>query len=75
MTYEERCRLAQSLLPESSYRDRLTTLHSDMLAEIERSLELYGALQSLTAVARRYLPDYDEHPEIQRADEALGETQ
>ena len=29
------------------------------------------ALASLTAVARRYLPDYDEHPEIQKADAAI----
>lgn len=28
-------------------------------------------LNSLAAVARRYLPDYDEHPEIQAADELL----
>ena len=37
-------------------------------AEVEA---LRGALHSLAAVARRYLPDYDEHPEIQRADAAL----
>lgn len=30
-----------------------------------------NVLVSLTAVARRYLPDYDEHPEIQRADEII----
>ena len=36
----------------------------------ERAI-LSDALQSLAAVARRYLPDYDEHPEIQKADEAL----
>ena len=29
------------------------------------------ALISLVAVARRYLPDYDEHPEIQKADDAI----
>ena len=28
-------------------------------------------LNNLAAVARRYLPDYDEHPEIQAADELL----
>lgn len=39
-------------------------------AEVER---LRGALHSLAAVARRYLPDYDEHPEVQKADEALQE--
>ncbi|EPK2843677.1 hypothetical protein ACV8T5_16590 [Citrobacter freundii] len=31
-------------------------------------------LNSLAAVARRYLPDYDEHPEIQAADELLEST-
>lgn len=34
---------------------------------------LVEALRSLAAVARRYLPDYDEHPEVQKADEALAE--
>lgn len=32
---------------------------------------LLGALVSLVAVARRYLPDYDEHPEVQKADDAI----
>lgn len=31
-------------------------------------------LNSLAAVARRYLPDYEEHPEIQAADELLEST-
>ena len=31
----------------------------------------HTALNSLAFVARRYLPDYDEHPEIQAADELL----
>lgn len=38
-------------------------------ATVER---VRGALKSLAAVSRRYLPDYDEHPEIQRADAALA---
>lgn len=33
--------------------------------------ELLAALVSLAAVARRYLPDYDEHPEVQKADDAI----
>ena len=33
--------------------------------------DVLSALVSLTAVARRYLPDYDEHPEIQKADAAI----
>jgi len=32
---------------------------------------LRDALRSLVAVARRYLPDGSEHPEIQKADDAL----
>jgi hypothetical protein len=33
------------------------------------------ALVSLVAVARRYLPDYDEHPEVQKADDALAQCE
>jgi hypothetical protein len=33
--------------------------------------DLLAALVSLVAVARRYLPDYDEHPEVQKADAAI----
>jgi hypothetical protein len=36
--------------------------------------DVLSALIALTAVARRYLPDYDEHPEIQRADEAIAKA-
>ena len=32
---------------------------------------LVSTLTDLAAVARRYLPDYDEHPEIQKADVAI----
>lgn len=38
---------------------------------IPTSERLRDALVSLVAVSRRYLPDYDEHPEIQKADAAL----
>lgn len=37
----------------------------------KRIAEHRKVLNSLAAVARRYLPDYDEHPEIQAADELL----
>lgn len=33
---------------------------------------LLAALVSLSALARRYLPDYDEHPEVQKADAAIA---
>lgn len=36
--------------------------------------DLLEALVSLAAVARRYLPDYDEHPEVQKADAAIAST-
>ena len=36
--------------------------------------DLLEVLRSLTAVARRYLPDYDEHPEIQAADAAIAKA-
>lgn len=52
-------------------RNEIDRLRSCLSENGDRILELYSALQSLTAVARRYLPDYDEHPEIQRADAAL----
>lgn len=40
----------------------------------KRIAEHRKVLNSLAAVARRYLPDYDEHPEIQAADELLQST-
>lgn len=40
----------------------------------KRIAEHRKVLNSLAAVARRYLPDYDEHPEIQAADELLQIT-
>lgn len=36
--------------------------------------KLLDALVSLAAQARRYLPDYDEHPEVQKADDAIAEA-
>ncbi|ELZ3330286.1 ead/Ea22-like family protein [Salmonella enterica] len=40
-------------------------------ASEKRIAEHRKVLNNLAAVARRYLPDYDEHPEIQAADELL----
>lgn len=48
--------------------DRLRQMLRD---ESDRVSELRDVLRALAAVARRYLPDYDEHPAIQRADDAL----
>lgn len=36
-----------------------------------RIADYHKALNNLAAVARRYLPDYDEHPDIQAADDLL----
>ena len=52
-------------------RKEIDRLKQQLRDEGDRISELRGALHSLAAVARRYLPDYDEHPEIQKADEAL----
>ena len=41
------------------------------MKQIDVLKQALEALASLTAVARRYLPDYDEHPEIQKADAAI----
>lgn len=34
--------------------------------------DLLAALVSLAATAERYLPDYNEHPDIQRAQDAIA---
>lgn len=46
-------------------------LLDELEAAEKRIAEHRKVLNSLAAVARRYLPDYDEHPEIQAADELL----
>jgi hypothetical protein len=53
--------VAKVCYPNRDYNARL----------IAAAPDLHEALVSLTAVARRYLPDYDEHPEIQKAEEAI----
>nr|WP_239176483.1 hypothetical protein [Citrobacter werkmanii]CAC9192278.1 Uncharacterised protein [Citrobacter werkmanii] len=52
---------------EEALRDKQALLE----AAEKRIAEHRKVLNSLAAVARRYLPDYDEHPEIQAADELL----
>lgn len=49
-------------------------LYKKLEAAEKRIAEHLKVLNSLAAVARRYLPDYDEHPEIQAADELLEST-
>ncbi|EDE2075059.1 ead/Ea22-like family protein [Salmonella enterica] len=46
-------------------------LLDELEAAEKRIAEHRKVLNSLAAVSRRYLPDYDEHPEIQAADELL----
>ena len=42
-----------------------------LAAAEKRIADYHRALNNLAAVARRYLPDYDEHPDIQAADDLL----
>ncbi|MGC6555842.1 ead/Ea22-like family protein [Escherichia coli] len=51
--------------------DTVLSLLDELEAAEKRIAEHRKVLNSLAAVARRYLPDYDEHPEIQAADELL----
>lgn len=34
MNYEERCKIAQDLLPDAEYKNSLTRLHDEMLKEL-----------------------------------------
>ncbi|EDX5190409.1 ead/Ea22-like family protein [Salmonella enterica subsp. enterica serovar Glostrup] len=52
-------------------RDDMRDASGKLEAAERRIAEHRKVLNSLAAVARRYLPDYDEHPEIQAADELL----
>lgn len=47
------------------------TLVEALEARDKQIAKYHAVLNSLAFVARRYLPDYDEHPEIQAADELL----
>ncbi len=66
----ERSHLEAATAHRTKLRNMLWDVPASM-ALTDRVAELRDALQSLSAVARRYLPNYDEHPEIQKADEAL----
>ena len=52
-------------------RDDMRDAREKLEAAEKRIAEHRKVLNILAAVARRYLPDYDEHPEIQAADELL----
>ncbi|MGV3793372.1 ead/Ea22-like family protein [Citrobacter portucalensis] len=56
---------------QRSADDKAPELREQLEAAEKRIAEHRKVLNSLAAVARRYLPDYDEHPEIQAADELL----
>ncbi|EAY3775011.1 ead/Ea22-like family protein [Salmonella enterica] len=49
-------------------------LLDELEAAEKRIADYHRALNNLAAVARRYLPDYDEHPDIQAADDLLEST-
>ncbi len=51
--------------------DNIIALVEALEARDKQIAEYHSALNSLAFVARRYLPDYDEHPEIQAADKLL----
>ena len=53
-------------------RDDMREAREKLEAAEKRVADHRKVLNSLAAVARRYLPDYDEHPEIQAADELLN---
>ncbi|WP_410736318.1 ead/Ea22-like family protein [Citrobacter freundii] len=46
-------------------------LLNELEAAEKRITDYHTVLNNLAAVARRYLPDYDEHPDIQAADDLL----
>lgn len=58
---------ARLCLESNSLFDRLRTAE-------KRIADYHRTLNNLVAIARRYLPDYDEHPDIQAVDELLEST-
>ncbi|HFQ8925838.1 TPA: ead/Ea22-like family protein [Citrobacter freundii] len=51
--------------------DAVLALLDELEAAEKRITDYHTVLNNLAAVARRYLPDYDEHPDIQAADDLL----
>ena len=51
--------------------DAVLALMDELEAAEKRITDCHTVLNNLAAVARRYLPDYDEHPDIQAADDLL----
>lgn len=67
--------IMKKIVMETGLRQQIKRLEhqiSEMEAAEKRIADYHRALNNLAAVARRYLPDYDEHPEIQAADDLLG---
>lgn len=52
-------------------RDDMRQAREQLEAAEKRINDYHTVLNNLAAVARRYLPDYDEHPDIQAADDLL----
>jgi chromosome segregation ATPase len=55
----------------SIWRRRAGEAEDKLEAAEKRITDCHTVLNNLAAVARRYLPDYDEHPDIQAADDLL----
>ncbi|RXO38225.1 ead/Ea22-like family protein [Salmonella enterica] len=52
-------------------RDDMQQAREQLEAAEKHINDYHTVLNNLAAVARRYLPDYDEHPDIQAADDLL----
>lgn len=61
-------RVTKLVLDNSASWDEL---YKKLEAAEKRIADYHRVLNNLAAVARRYLPDYDEHPDIQAAEELL----
>ncbi|HHJ4376159.1 TPA: hypothetical protein ACQJWS_000822 [Citrobacter freundii] len=53
------------------HSETVLALLDELEAAEKRITDYHTVLNNLAAVARRYLPDYDEHPDIQAADDML----
>jgi uncharacterized membrane protein len=50
LTFKERCAISEQCLPDAPYRDMLTKLHGEMLAELARGIRVGLELEIAAAV-------------------------